>query len=100
MFFVATFLMDAAPYLTKTQPIQEGLLDDPQMIIYSIIGIWISLPIVLLLAWRSKLTRRDMGLVGLAPQRLATWAAGIFAGSPFLFAVDVSGLGARCSKLR
>src|SRR5262249_42600521 len=80
LFFVGTFLLDSAPYLLKTQAIQPGLLDDPKMIVYSIIGVWASLPIVLILAWRSRLTRRDMGMVGLPARKLLTWSAGIFAG--------------------
>jgi membrane protease YdiL (CAAX protease family) len=79
LFFVATFLLDSAPYLTKSRAIEPGLLDDPRMIVWSIVGVWLTLPVVLLLAWRSGLTRRDMGLVALSPRRLAAWSAGIFA---------------------
>ena len=79
LFFVGTFLLDSAPYLTGKPP-EPGMLDDPKMIGYSIVGIWLSFPIIVLLAWRSGLTRRDMGLVGLPARRLLVWAAGIFAG--------------------
>jgi membrane protease YdiL (CAAX protease family) len=80
LFFAATFLLDSAPYLTKSQPIEPGMLDDPKMVVLSIVGIWASLPIVLVLAWRSRLTKSDVGFVGLAPRRLLLWTAGIFAG--------------------
>ena len=80
LFFVGTLLFDTVPYLTKSQAIEPGLLDDPKMIVYSIVGIWATLPLVLILAWRSRLTKRDMGLVSLEPRRLLLWSAGIFAG--------------------
>jgi membrane protease YdiL (CAAX protease family) len=79
LFFTGTFLLDSAPYLLKTQPIEPGMLDDPRMIVYSILGIWVSLPIVLFLAWRSGLTKRDMGLVRLPTRKLVIWTTGIFA---------------------
>jgi membrane protease YdiL (CAAX protease family) len=80
LFFTVTFLFDSAPYLTKQQAIEPGLLDDPKMIVYSIVGIWVSLPIVLILAWRSGLTTRDMGFVKLPAEKLVLWSAGVFAG--------------------
>jgi membrane protease YdiL (CAAX protease family) len=79
LFFVGTFLLDSAPYLLKTQSIEPGMLDDPHMIGYSIAAIWATLPIVLVLAWRTGLSKRDMGFVRLPGTRLLIWATGIFA---------------------
>lgn len=85
LFFSITFLLDSAPYLPtlfggKGAPIKPGLLDDPQMIVFSVVGVWISLAVVLLLAWRSRLSRRDLGLVGLPARTLGAWAGLVFAG--------------------
>lgn len=80
LFFAGSFLLDSAPYLLKVQEIKPGLLDDTQMIVYSIVGVWGSLAVVLVLAWRSRLTRRDMGLVLLPVRRLLAWSAAVFAG--------------------
>jgi len=79
LFFVATFVFDSLPYLTSKEPIQPGMLDDPKMIVYSIIGVWMSLGVVLLLAWRTGLTKKDMGLVGMPLRPLLVWSAGVFA---------------------
>jgi len=79
LFFVGTFVLDSLPYLTSKEPIQPGMLDDPKMVLYSIVGVWMSLAVVLLLAWRTRLTRQDMGLVGMRLKPLLTWSLGVFA---------------------
>ena len=83
LFFAVNFLIATAPYLAtllggKGAPLQPGMLDDPQMIVYSVVGAIGMLAIVGVLAWRSRLTRKDMGLVTLPSKTLWAWAGGVF----------------------
>jgi len=85
LFFGLTLYADLVPYLPARfggggETIAPGMLDDPKMIAWSIVGAWISLLLVVGLAWRARLTRRDMGLVSLPTGRLLRWAGLVFAG--------------------
>ena len=79
LFFGLTLVVDSAPYFMGATLV-PGMLDDPKMVAWSIVGAWVALAIALALAWRAGLTRRDLGLVSLPVGQLLRWAGFIFAG--------------------
>jgi membrane protease YdiL (CAAX protease family) len=92
LFFAANLAIAYVPFLAAPggdleSILTPGLLDDPRMVVATIVGSWLTFLIAAVLVWRARLTRADVGWVGLRPARLLGWTALTVAG---LFGTSVA----------
>ena len=70
----------AAPGGDPALILQPGLLDDPGMVVATIAAAWLTFLVAAVLVWRARLTRADIGWVGLPARTLLKWTAITVAG--------------------
>ncbi len=77
-YFGSFLLLAAAPLFPplggEEFVLPPGILDDPAMVAVAIASTWISFAVAALLAWKARLSFRDLGLVGLPWRVLLVWA--------------------------
>lgn len=80
LYFAGNFVLAVLPYvgyLTGDERFlpKAGMLDEPRALAFAIAGSWVAFAVAAWLAWRARLTRRDLGLTGLSPARFLKWTA-------------------------
>jgi membrane protease YdiL (CAAX protease family) len=85
VFFAANLALAYLPFLGALggDPdlfLRPGLLDDPLMVAATIVGSWLTFLIAAGLVWRARLTRADVGWVGVPARPLLKWTAITVAG--------------------
>jgi membrane protease YdiL (CAAX protease family) len=80
LFFGANLVLAYLPFMgalggDPSLMLRPGLLDDPRMVVATIAAAWLTFLIAAALIWRARLTRADIGWVGLPARPLLKWTA-------------------------